>query len=202
MRWLKTAAALAFAAVLSGCAGSFATDYDKGVEADVSRAWRVADIVVVAPASLTTTEENSLAPNADIVWHGEPRGDRRLQAARIVEDGLRAGSAALNGRTPVRLQAQLNHFHGITPVALNQAPAAVHNISYILQVVSLSTGDTLFGPETIQADLPALTQSAAAVAAANGISERQRIVDHIAETTAGWLGIGPDPRGTFNSLGR
>ena len=202
MRWWGIAAAMAVGTVLSGCGGTFATDYDRAVEAQVARSWRVTDVSVVVPASLTTTEQNTLAPNADIVWHGEPKGDRRAQVARIVEDGLRLGSRDLRGRTSVVLQAQLNHFHGVTPVAINQAPAAVHNISYILRVVNPATGETLFGPETIQADLPALTQSAAAVAAANGISERQRIVAHIAETTAGWLGIGPDPRGTFSSLGR
>ena len=201
MRRQALAAGLA-AAILTGCGGSFATGFDAPLDEQLSRSWQVAGVSVAVPASLTTTEANVLVPDADIVWHGEPRGDRRAQVARILEEGLRKGSAGLRGPTRVALQAQVVEFHGVTPIAVNQAPAAVHNISYVIRVVEASTGEILAGPDAIQADLPAFTQSSAVVAAANGVSERQRIVDHIARATAGWLGIGPDPRETFVSLGR
>lgn len=194
--------ALAAAVALAGCGGTFATSYDNPVAAEVSRGWRVSGVSVSVPDRLSTTEANVLAPNADIVWHGEPKGNRRAQVARIVEEGLKKGGTGLRGRSGVVLQAQLIHFHGVTPIAVNEAPAAVHNISYILQVVDRATGKVVAGPEVIQADLPAFTKSAAVVASTSGITERQRIVDHIAEATAGWLGTGPDPRETFSSLGR
>lgn len=194
--------ALVAAALLAGCAGGFRTDFDAPLDGEVSRAWRVASVSVVVPDSLTTTEANVLAPEADIVWHGESNGDRKAQVARIVEEGLRRGSSGLRGSQRVALEAQLIEFHGVTPVAINQAPSAVHNISYWLIVRDRATGEVIAGPDRIQADLPALTRSAAVVAATNGITERQRIVDHVARTTAGWLGVGPDPRNEFVSLGR
>lgn len=202
MRRFTMAVAAAAVVALTGCGGTFATNYANPVSAEVSRSWRVAAVSVSAPDTLTTTEANVLAPNVDIVWHGEAKGDRRAQTARIVEEGLRKGGAGLRGRTSVALQARLVQFHGVTPIAVNEAPAAVHNITFVLQVVDRATGEVLAGPDTIQADLPAFTKSAAVVASASGLSERQRIVDHIAETTAGWLGIAPDPRETFTSLGR
>lgn len=199
---MRLLAAVLAAATLAGCGGEFATDFDTPLDAETTRSWHVTEVSVAAPRSLTTTEANVLAPNADVVWHGEPAGNRRAQTARILEEGLRKGSAGLRGSRRVAIEAQLLEFHGVTPIAVNQSPAAVHNITYVIRIVDPSTEETLAGPDRIQADLPAYTQSQATVAAENGITERRRIVDHIARTTAGWLGIGPDPRGVFVSLGR
>jgi hypothetical protein len=54
----------------------------------------------------------------------------------------------------------------------------------------------------VRASLLANTGTNAIVAARAGQTERARIVDHIAATTAGWLGVGPDARGSFVSIGR
>ena len=55
-------------------------------------------------------------PDFDIVWHGEPAGDRRAQAAAIVKEGIERGArGALHGRKSVRISATNSQFHAITP---------------------------------------------------------------------------------------
>ncbi|MEM0947650.1 MAG: DUF6778 family protein [Pseudomonadota bacterium] len=194
--------ALALITALAGCGGQFETSYDAPLAAEVSQNWSLSEVVVNVPDALTVSERNRFAPNADIVWHGDPEGNRRDQVAVIVEDGIRAGAASLQGSEPVVMSVTLERFHAVTPRAVASAPAAVHNISFAVQVFDASTGSALTEPQRIQADLEANVGSAAVVAAAEGQTQKVRITNHIARVTSGWLGQGADVRRGFTSLGR
>ncbi len=157
---------------------------------------------VQVPESLTVSNDNSYAPNADIVWHGEALGNRREQVSRILEEGIRKGGAGLTGSRDVAILVQLQEFHAVTPAAVAKAPGAVHNIAYRTQVFDARTGAPLTDPQLIEADLEAYVGDAAIVAEMQGRGQRSRIVEHLAAVTAGWLGIGEDQRRSFNSFGR
>lgn len=187
---------------LAGCAGTFAVDYGEAIDPGVAAGWNVRNVSVSVPETATTTERNSLAPEADIVWHGEPRGDRKVQVAAIVEEGITRGTAGLRGPRAVDISAVVTQFHGVTPRAVSAAPAAVHNIDYSLQVFDAASGAALTEPVAVQADLEAYVGAAAITAALQGQDQRTRIVAHIASVTAGVFGIGPDLRRTFSGLGR
>lgn len=193
---------LAAPLALAACSGRWTTDYEQGITADVSRNWRVRDVIVKVPESLSVSNENRLAPNADIVWHGDPEGDRRAQVAAIVKEGVERGTSDLAGRRLVSVSVTLQEFHAVTPAAIARAPSAVHNITYVIQVFDAQTIQPITEPQLITADLPAFTQAAAIVAAQEGRTQKARIISHIDRVTRGWLGIGEDPRGTFSSLGR
>ena len=177
-------------------------DYADGVNPAISKAWHLHRVQVIVPETLTVSEANTYAPNADIVWHGDLGGDRREQVAGILRDGLTQAATSLNGPRGISISAQLEHFHAVTPAAVARAPAAVHNIAYVIQVFDDETGEALTPPERIEADLEAFVGSAAITAAIAGQPQRVRIVDHIASVTRGWLGAGPDQRRTFQSIGR
>lgn len=194
-------AAIAAALFLSGCAGRFASDYADEVPPDVSRGWHVTDVRAIAYDSRTVSDDNILVPFADIVWHGEPEGDRRAQVAAIVAEAARAAAAPLDRGRPVELHIAVDRFHGVTPVAVNRAPAAVHDIVFRIAVVDRSTREVLVPPEQITASLVAHTRRNPILPSLEGQTERQRIVDHVAEVTAGWLGTGPDARHSFVSVG-
>ena len=83
------------------------------------------------PETLTTSEENSYTPDFDIVWHGEPFGDRRAQAAAIVTEGIQKGAAGLHGKTRVRIVATLGQFHAITPRCARRCRTRACTISSI-----------------------------------------------------------------------
>ncbi len=199
---MKTLAkALCFTA-LAACSTSFETDFAQPLSPDVTRGWNVVGVSVSVPNELTVSEDNSFVPVADIVWHGDPRGDRRAQVADIVREGVTRGASELNGPRPVNLNVQVSEFHGVTPIAREKAPSAVHNITYFIQATDARTGDVISPPEQIKADLEALTGFQAIEATIQGRTQKVRVTDHIEAVTEGWLGIGPDPRGTFEGLGR
>lgn len=187
---------------LAGCSGQWNVDYEEAVDPALSKSWHVHNVQVTIPGELTVSDANTYAPNADIVWHGDLGGDRREQVASILRDGLTQATSSLNGPRGISVRAQLEHFHAVTPAAVARAPAAVHNIAYIVQIFDDETGEPITPPERIQADLEAYVGSAAITAAIQGQSQRVRIVDHIANVTRGWLGLGPDQRRTFQSIGR
>ena len=202
MKSLRWIAGGLLVALLAGCSTSWEVDYDTGLSSDVTRNWRVADVVVVVPEELSVSNANTFAPNADIVWHGEPFGDRKAQVAAIVDEGITAGASELQGERPVTITARVNTFHAVTPAAVARAPSAVHNIQYVIAVFDARTAEPLVEPQEVSADLEAYVGSAAIAAAIQGQTQRVRIVDHIALVTRGWLGFGPDQRRSFSGLGR
>lgn len=192
---------LAFVA-LGACSGNWGVKYTDPPEPAETRSWKLSRVSVTVPDSLTVSEANTYAPDADIVWHGEEFGDRRAQVRAIVTEGLTRGARGLRGNRPVILAARVVQFHGVTPIAVDQAPGAVHNIKFDLQVFDARTGAPLTKAQRISADLEANVGTAAVVAAVQGDTQRVRIVRHLASVTAGWLGTGPDQRRTFESVGR
>ena len=194
-------AAIVAALFLSGCGGRFASDYAEEVAPEVSRTWHVMDVRAIVHDNRTVSDDNVLIPVADIVWHGEPAGDRKAQVAAIVAEGTRAAAAPLSRGRPVEIHIAVDRFHGVTPVAINRSPAAVHDIVFRIAVVDGRTREVLVPPERVTASLVAHTQTNAILSRLEGQTERQRIVDHVAEVVAGWLGTGPDARRTFVSLG-
>ena len=194
-------AAIVAALFLAGCGGEFSSDYAEDIAPEVSRTWNVANVRAIVHDNRTVSDDNVLVPAADIVWHGEPEGDRKAQVAAIVAEGARAAAAPLDGRRPVEIHIAVDRFHGVTPIAINRSPAAVHDIAFRIAVVDMRTREILVPPERVTASLVALTQTNAVLSRLEGQTERQRIVDHVAEVVAGWLGTGPDARGTFVSFG-
>ncbi len=190
------------AALLAGCSGNWNVGYDHNLDPAVTRTWNLRDVIAIVPDSLKVSNANTFAPAADIVWHGEPYGDRRAQVAAIIDDGITEGCSELLGTRPVTITASVRRFHGVTPAAVARAPAAVHNINYVIRVIDADTGIPLTEEQEINADLEALVGASAIAGAINGNTQRVRIVNHIAAVTRGWLGFGPDQRRTFASIGR
>ena len=189
-------------ALLAACSAGWETTYDAPIEASMSQKWNVRAVTVGVPEGLTTTEDNTFTPDADVVWHGEEFGDRKAQAAAILQTGIKQGARGLRGHQPVNLNVVLQEFHAVTPKARAEAPSAVHNISYTIQVMDARTGEPLTDPQLIRADLEAFTGQAAYEAFTRGETQKVRITRHLKDVTAGWLGIGPDPRRGFSSVGR
>jgi hypothetical protein len=186
----------------SGCASTFRTFYDSGVPPEVSRGWRIADVRVAVPATLSVSEAKTLLPKADIVWREDPEGDRRAQVAAIVETAARQGGSGLRGSRAVILDITVSRFHALTFEAERRmSNAGVHNIDFTIQVVDASSGQVLAGPDAIEAALPALSGAAMVEARRQGQTQKSQITAHLRATIAGWLGAGPDARRSFSRMG-
>lgn len=189
---------------LSGCIGTriFQTSYEQAAAPQAPN-WRLAAVEVTVPKELSVSEEHTYEPKADIVWREDPIGDRHAQVDRIMTDAITRGASGLKGGTPVRLEVTLARFHAVTleTEALNIAGVGVHNINFTITVVDARTGKRLFGPEAIDAALPAKTGTEMIQARLRGESQKSQISNHVAATIAGWLGLGPDQRNGFVRVG-
>ncbi len=192
------------AATLSACAsGEWRTGYADVVSAGLSRNWNVADIDVLVPETLMVSEADSYAPEADILWKGEPLGNRYQQVDSIITEAAARGSAGLTGSRPVRLNIVVSQFHAMTDRARARlSNSGVHNIAFTIQVVDTGTGEALTPVDSVQADLEAYSGETARKAVQLGQTQKVRITGHVGKVIAGWLAAGPDQRRTFRRLGR
>ncbi len=175
---------------------------------DAGSNWHVHDVQVIIPDSLTTSEENIFRPDVDIIWHGDPVGDRKKQVAVILYDALVDATEALfpeNYHRPVVIKATLIHFHSLTPVARTYS-GGVHKVSFSIEVVDQSTGEVLAGPTVIEADEFAYGGLLAARANAKGVTMKSRIEGRITEVTQTWLGLAAEQdavkRSSIPAIGR
>lgn len=141
---------------------------------------RVETVTVRVPRALTVSEANRYLPSGDIVWRGDPIGDRHAQVASIFYDATKRGTAALDGAIPVALDIEVARFHALTEKA-RYTIGGVHNINFILTLRHAETGAVLGEPRRIRADLDAFGGKEALAADARGQTQKVRISDHLAE---------------------
>ena len=115
----------------------------------------VGDIRVMVPRSLKVNEANRYYPGGDIVWREDPIGDRHLQVATILRDGIANGVAPFMGPREVDLLVELTRFHALSEKA-RYSIGGVHAIQFYLTVLDAATGDPLSERKLIQADFDAL----------------------------------------------
>ncbi len=156
--------------------------------AAVRRDYEIVDVRVNVPESLTVSEANSLIPQADIVWHGDPYGDRRAQIATVIRDGMMAGAQKLEGARPVIVEIEVVRFHALTPRA-RYTVGGNHNIDFWMTVRDAETGEVLEPRRFVDTDLPAYGGMAAVAAEARGETQKVRIEAFMAEVLQQELGV-------------
>lgn len=202
----KTLTALLFTGALglAACGGTqWSTNYGDVVNPTEAQGWQVVSVDVTVPRTLTVSEANRYAPNADIVWREVPYGDRYDQIDAIITNAATRGAADLQGARKVRLAITMQQFHALSEKsrALLQN-SGVHDITFTAQVFDIETNAPLTQPDLIKADLVAFVGDQAVAAEKQGLTQKVRITNHVAAVIAGWLGTGADVRGSFKRNGR
>jgi hypothetical protein len=141
---------------------------------------RVESITVHVPRSLKVSEANRYLPKGDIVWRGDPIGDRYEQVQAVFETALARGTASMDGALPIALDITVSRFHALTEKA-RYSTGGIHNINFTLTLRDPVTGLMLAEPRQIRADLVGLGGRAALSAEAMGQTQKVRITDHLAE---------------------
>lgn len=191
MRPALKLACLALAAGLSACSGTGPVSRSSANEimlpgaqaAAEMRDWQVAGIRVHVPETLKVSEANSYFPVADIVWRGDPPGDRHAQIAELLRSALAEGTQQLQGRRPVVLDVTVTRFHSVTEKR-RYSFGGSHSIHYTLTVADADSGAVLHGPQRIDASLNALGGQRAIEAEARGETQKVRITRHVAALTS------------------
>lgn len=194
MKLMKMMIALAFGGLLAGCAtvdtpsrnsafdpsigpnAAFSTG--QPVFSETMPSFQVTEINVLVPSALIVSEENVYYPRGDIVWRGEPFGDRHAQVKAIFDEALARGTAELQGEVPVILDVTVERFHGITEKT-RYTFGGIHSIRFTLAVRDAETGLLLEEPRSVEADLKGFGGQRAINADLQGQTQKVRITDHL-----------------------
>jgi len=140
----------------------------------------VTAINVQVPEDLRVSEANMYYPVADIVWRGEPRGDRHVQVKAIFDEAFAAGTQSLDHGRAVSVDVVVARFHCLTEKA-RYTVGGVFSIKFGITVRDAATGEILDGPRIVVADLKASGGAIAVQEEAMGISQRSVILRRLTE---------------------
>lgn len=135
------------------------------------------------PDGLRISEANSYYPIADIVWRGDPMGDRRQQVTDIFGTAMSRASAGLRGDRPVDVVVELDRFHSVTD-RTRWTIGGTHSIKFYITVRDARTGDLLIDRQFVSSDLAAFGGEAAYRAEARGETQKVRVTAHLAQVLA------------------
>lgn len=148
----------------------------------------VREVRVSVPRSLKVSEANRYLPGGDIVWRGDPPGDRHAQVAAILDEGLGRGVSGMPvGAVPVVLDVELTRFHALSEKA-RYTIGGVHAIQFTYTLRDPATGAALTEPTFVKADFRALGGQKAIAAERQGITQKVRITGHLAHVIREELG--------------
>ncbi len=189
MKALAGVAMFMVAVLLSACAaegpggnpgGIFgARQPARSVDVKALPAMRVVGFNVEVPGSLSVSEENSYKPVADIVWREDPPGDRHAQVRAIVEEAVRRGVDGLQGDLPVVLHVTVRQFHALTQ-RTRYTIGGTHAIDLLLSVTNARSGEVIIPPYLLRVRLEAYGGQKALAAEAVGLTQKVRIIRHLA----------------------
>lgn len=179
-RLLKWVLGAVCVAVLGACAAADQgfRQLPEGVTREAPRDYSIAAFDVLAPRTLEVSEANLYYPVADIVWRGDPFGDRYEQIEAIFDEAGGHVAAGLDGARPVRITVQVTRFHSVTEKARVQV-GGVHSMRFYLTVYDMGSDVPIEGPRLVIADLPALGGTAALRAEREGQTMKVRILEQL-----------------------
>lgn len=141
----------------------------------------VRQVRVLVPETLKVSEANLFYPGGDIVWREDPPGDRHAQVRRIFAQAMRRGVAAMpEGTVPVILDVQVTRFHALSEKA-RYTVGGVHALQFYYVLRNPETGEAYGAPKFVKADFKALGGQAAIEAERQGITQKKRITEHLAQ---------------------
>ena len=168
---------------LAGCAGTDLVTRNATLDGPtfgfaivMASQYDVTGIEIDVPRSLKVSEANLFYPIADIVWRGEPRGDRYAQVQAIFTDAFGMGTEMMRSGPKVIVSAKVKRFHAVTEKS-RYTIGGVFNMVYDLTVTSAETGVIIDGPREVKTDVLAAGGSAAIAEEQLGRTQRVVVVE-------------------------
>lgn len=188
MKLFKIMTVAALGLGVAGCAGVDTVTRNApldvpafGVEGrEIARSYQIEDMTFAAPDELRVSESNSYYPNADVVWRGDPIGDRVEQIASMFQTATVRNQDRFVGDIPVVVDFQLVRFHGVTE-RTRFSIGGVYNIVFTMSVRNAVTGEIIEEPRLIKADLSAPGGVAALMQEQRGQTEKVRVTDFLTQ---------------------
>jgi len=147
-------------------------------ETVTTRSYDLRDVSFKAPSDLLISEGNSFYPNADVVWRGDPLGDRIVQVASLFDTALQRNEAILKGDVPIDVEIELVRFHGVTE-RTRFSIGGNYDMHFHMTVLHAETGEVLEEKRYIEFDLEAPGGAAALFQEQRGETEKVRVTDFL-----------------------
>lgn len=162
--------------------------------------YNVREIRVDVPRSLKVSEANMFYPMADIVWRGEPRGDRYSQVHSIFTDAFGMGTSKMKNGPEVLVDVSVKRFHGVTEKT-RYTVGGVYNMVYDLTVRDAQSGAIIEGPREVVVSTPASGGSAAIQEEQAGRTQRVVVFESLRDSAHRELSRKYEEAATSRNLG-
>lgn len=127
---------------------------------------------------LTVSEANRYYPSEDVVWRGDPLGDRVAQVLAMFKTAMDRNDRVLRGRTPVDVEISLKRFHGVTE-RTRFSIGGNYNAIFYMTVRNARTGEVIEPRRQILGNLEAPGGEAALELDRQGQTEKVRVTDYL-----------------------
>ena len=200
MKHVRMVTLIAMGLAVSGCASMDVASRNAPFEAPSAQAiakatapaMKVESYEVRVPQALKVSEANSYYPSGDIVWRGEPMGDRHAQVKRIFEKSLERGAKGANGTVPVLVDIEVKRFHALTEKT-RYTVGGRHEIKFVMNFLNPETRQPVAAPREIDATFKAYGGARAVAAERNGITQQVRIDNQLTAVFQRELGVTGTP---------
>ncbi len=146
----------------------------------VAPSFSVSRVNVSVPETLVVSEENSIKPIADIVWHGEAAGDRYAQVKSMMSTAFGKATAGMRGTKRVVIDVEVTRFHAVTPKTRYNY-GGEQEIEFVMTVRDANSGVVIQPARLIDATHKGLCCGPAKEADAEDPTyQRTRLVDYVA----------------------
>lgn len=164
---------------------------DIAAKATVAGDVRVTAVEVVVPRTLRVSESMSFYPmGTDIVWRGDPRGNRHAQVAALFEAAGARAAASDAGAGSAIATVTLERFHGVTE-RTRFTVGGFYSMRFTLSFRDAATGAPLGRPVRLSRTLTAPGGRAAVELDAQGQTEKVRVTDYLARELAALFALPP-----------
>ncbi|WP_322888863.1 MULTISPECIES: DUF6778 family protein [unclassified Yoonia] len=155
---------------------------------DLVRDYKLVGLNFATLPDLQVSEANSYYPQADIVWRGDPAGDRLAQIEALFTEAARRNMATdmKNADRRVVLDVTLVRFHGLSN-RTQFSTGGVYNVIFDLAVRDAQTGAVIEPTRRVVANLDAWGGNANAQLEAQGITQKMRVTDFLTSVLADQL---------------
>jgi len=139
----------------------------------------VQDIRISVPSKLKVSEANMFYPVADIVWRGEPMGNRHAQVMSIFKEAMDRGTFTMTTGRKVVVDVEVTRFHSVTEKT-RYTVGGTHSMRFTLTVRDAATGMVIDGPRLVAADAKAAGGAQAVAEEQMGRTQRVVVVERLA----------------------
>jgi hypothetical protein len=142
--------------------------------------YHVQGVNVIVPSSLRSSEANVYYPLADIVWRGDPLGNRHEQVRQIFREAAATATFSMTRGRAAVVEISVTRFHAVTDKT-RYSVGGTHSMHFMLTVRDAQTGAVIDGPRPIVADVKAAGGVRAIAEDAAGRTQRVVVTERLVQ---------------------